>query len=79
MTQQDQRSDGRKAATDDALNEALKDTFPASDPVSITRAARGEPSLGQPDDDDGHTDEEADGTDIETAEDIGFASEAGNR
>ena len=68
-----------QADEDDDLNAALEDTFPASDPVSITRVAKGKTAVDDStagSKDEGHdvTEDEA-----ETAEDIGFASEAGNR
>ena len=60
------------------LDAALQDTFPASDPDSITRAARGKLATDASDD-PGTDDPAVDGSDIRKAEEIGFASEAGNR
>lgn len=62
------------------LVKGLKDTFPASDPVSVTRAARNEPVLRIDENNEPTVvDEDEEGSDLDKAREIGFASEAGNR
>jgi len=79
------QSEPDKAELERELEKGLKDTFPASDPVSVTRAARNEPVLRLDENerprvvDQDTVDEDAEGTDIEKAQEIGYASEAGNR
>jgi hypothetical protein len=43
-TYQGDSADGRRQRQEQALDEALKNTFPASDPVSIEQPAAGESS-----------------------------------
>ncbi|MBY0611449.1 MAG: hypothetical protein K2P80_04635 [Beijerinckiaceae bacterium] len=68
-----------QASEDQDLNDALEDTFPASDPVSITRVAKGKRAVDGSTAGDGDADDAASEDEITTAEEIGFASEAGNR
>ena len=70
MSAQDDLTKDEKLKRDEELNRQLEETFPASDPLSITRAAKDEPPEG-----DGENDE----AELDKAEEIGFASEAGNR
>jgi hypothetical protein len=54
MTAKKPASDAAKRKLDDKLDEALKDSFPSSDPIAIS-----EPAPGKPDDKDRKS---ADGT-----------------